>query len=171
MNKRFSILTTVHILTTTLLVGSLFGCATIVSKSKYPVAINSTPDGANITVVDKSGGTVFSGITPTTVTLKSSSGFFSKATYAVTFEKEGYSKQIARIEATLDGWYIGNVCIGWFPGFLLIDPLSGSMWKLDESVHASLTRSSISSVDEDGLHIVFLDDVPNDLRQHLVKIN
>ena len=159
------------LLTITLSVGCLSGCATIVSKSKYPVAINSTPDGANITVVDESGETVFSGTTPTTVSLKAAAGFFQKATYKVTFEKDDYTKQIARIEAELDGWYIGNVCIGWFPGFILIDPLSGSMWKLDESVHASLIRSSISSVDEDGLHIVFLDDVPTNLREHLVKIN
>ena len=35
--------------TITLLVVSLSGCVTLVSKSKYPVTINSTPEGANIT--------------------------------------------------------------------------------------------------------------------------
>ena len=159
------------LLTIILSVGCLSGCATIASKSKYLVAINSTPDSANITVVDKFGETVFSGTTPTTVSLKAAASFFEKATYKVTFEKDGYTKQIVRIEAELDGWYMGNICIGWFPGFILIDPLSGLMWKLDESVHASLIRSSISSADEDGLHVVFLDDVPTDLRQHLVKVN
>ena len=124
--------------TITLLVVSLSGCATIVSKSKYPVTISSTPDGANITVVDRSSQTVFIGKTPTTVTLKAGYEFFQKATYRITFDKSGYTKQIVGIEGELDNWYIGNFCVGGF-GFILIDPLSGSMWKLDENVHLTLS--------------------------------
>ena len=26
-------------------------------------------------------------------------------------EKDGYTKQVARIKAELDGWYMGNICI------------------------------------------------------------
>jgi len=39
-------------------------CASIVSKSKYPITINSRPSDAKITITDKKGVTVFSGLTP-----------------------------------------------------------------------------------------------------------
>ena len=54
------------------------GCASIVSKSSYPVVLDSDPDGATITVVNKSGDTIVRSTTPTSVTLKASKGFFSK---------------------------------------------------------------------------------------------
>ena len=100
------------VFTITLLVVSLSGCATLVSKSKYPVTINSTPDGTNITIVDRSDQTIFIGKTPTTVTLKAGHEFFQKATYRITFDKDGYTKQIVGIEGELDNWYIGNFCVG-----------------------------------------------------------
>ena len=65
-------------LAATLALGS---CASIVSKSRYPVAISSVPVGANITITDKHGKEVFSGVAPTAVTLKSGAGYFSKASY------------------------------------------------------------------------------------------
>src|SRR6187551_737610 len=61
------------------LLGSLLmfsGCASIVSESSYPVAIQSTPDFANFTITNKSGVTVQTGVTPTIVTLKAGAGYF-----------------------------------------------------------------------------------------------
>ena len=37
----------------------------------------------------------------------------------------------------MDGWYIGHILFGGLIGFLIIDPATGSMWKLNESVHVS----------------------------------
>ena len=44
------------------------GCSSIVSKSDYAVAISSAPEGASFVVTNKSGQTVESGVTPSTVT-------------------------------------------------------------------------------------------------------
>lgn len=51
-------------------------CASIVSKSSYPISINSTPSEAKITITDKKGIEVYRGNTPATLKLKAGSGFF-----------------------------------------------------------------------------------------------
>src|SRR5258706_11317663 len=52
-------------------------CASIVGKSVYPVAITSQPDQADISITDETGKTIFTGKTPTTVTLNTKAGYFS----------------------------------------------------------------------------------------------
>ena len=61
----------------------LSSCASIVSKSSYPITINSAPSEAQIVIKDKKGVEIFSGQTPATLKLKSGSGFFGKARYQV----------------------------------------------------------------------------------------
>jgi len=146
------------------------GCASIVSKSAYPVTISSKPPGANITIVNRSRETVFNGKTPTTVTLKAGAGYFKGENYTVTFEKEGYATHTAQIERGLDGWYIaGNLLFGGLIGWLIVDPATGAMWTL-KNLHADLT-SKTSSLQKEGLHIVTLDDVPEHFRSKMVKLN
>jgi len=147
------------------------GCASIVSKSNYPVAINSIPDGASITITDNNGQQIYKGKTPTTVTLRSGAGFFSGATYKVTFKKPGYEPQMAVIEKQLDGWYIGNILFGGFIGFLIVDPATGAMWKLPNSVNVTLAeKTSAFIIDGKELKVVFLDDVPVQLRSQMVRV-
>ena len=71
-------------ITSLLLAGVLLlsSCATIVSKRYYPISINSDPPEAKIIVTDKKGIEVYTGNTPSALTLKSG-GFFSKARYQV----------------------------------------------------------------------------------------
>ena len=38
----------------------------------------------------------------------------------------------------MDGWYIGNIVFGGLIGWLVVDPASGAMWKLQDSVHGNL---------------------------------
>ena len=156
------------------MVGFLSGCASIVSRSEYTVAINSSPDDAKITIVNESGCTVFSGRTPETVRLKAGAGFFSGSDYTITFEKEGYAKSTATIRRGIDPWYIvGNLAVGGLIGWLIVDPMTGAMWTLEDHVHINLQSSPTptSLRNEAGLHIISLDDVPTNLRPHLVKIN
>lgn len=148
------------------------GCASIVSKSQYPVSIRSNPEGAMATVRDSSGQAVHSGVTPTTVTLKAGNGYFRGQNYTVDFQKEGFSTTSAEIRRDLNGWYLGNIIFGGLIGMLIVDPATGAMWRLSDEVHGELLP--LQTTREDGeveLQILTLNDLPEDLREHLVLIN
>ncbi len=146
------------------------GCASVVSKSQYPINISSEPQGADITIVSKEGNTVFSGKTPTTVTLKAGAGYFKGEDYTVTFNKDGFASHTAQIVRGVDGWYIlGNIFVGGLIGWVIVDPATGAMWTLD-NMHADLSAQANSSQDK-TIHIVTLKDVPENLRSNMVKIN
>lgn len=115
------------------------GCASIISKSQYPVTINSNPPGAIVTIKNKSGAEIHKAQTPTTLTLNASAGFFSPAQYSMEFEKSGYQNAAATAQAGIDGWYVANILFGGLIGLLIVDPATGAMWKLDESVTSNLT--------------------------------
>lgn len=116
------------------------GCASIVSKSQYPVTINSNPSGATVTIKNKRGAEVQKATTPTTVTLAASAGFFSPANYSFQFEKEGYFPGSSSLSASMDGWYtLGNIVFGGLIGWLIVDPATGAMWKLDDTVYGNLS--------------------------------
>ena len=140
----------------------LTSCASIVSDSLYPVAVFSHPTEATLTINNKSGREIYRGKTPTTLTLSASDGFFSGERYTVTLKKDGYNPQVLTIASELDGWYIGNILFGGLIGLLIIDPLTGSMWKLPESRTATLTEETASLIIKDRnreLRIAFADDL------------
>jgi len=149
----------------------LTGCATIVGKDVFPLTINSNPDGANIIIVDESGKKMFSGTTPTTVTLAAGQSYFHAKAYSITFSKPGYAEQYATVKATLSGWYFGNILFGGLIGMLIVDPISGKMWKLQPDVTANLSQKLALNTDQPTLKIMTLNQVPERLRKHLVRIN
>jgi hypothetical protein len=65
--------------------------------------------------------------------LPSGKGFFTSATYTFTFEKEGYEPTIVTRSAKFNGWYIGNLVFGGPIGFLIVDPITGAMWRFNSS--------------------------------------
>jgi len=132
----------------TFLASSLFGCASIVSKSNWPVNVQSNPSGAKCVVAKESGTQLHSGETPMTVTLDSSSGFFSSAKYIVTCNKDGYQPSISQLSAGMNGWYFGNIIFGGLIGLLIVDPATGAMWKLDESHIVNLSTNTDSTIAE-----------------------
>lgn len=149
----------------------LSGCASIVSKGTYPISVNSTPSGAKITVKDKKGSDVFTGNTPANFKLKAGAGFFAKASYSVTFEMEGYESKTVPVNFSMDGWYVGNILFGGLIGFLIIDPASGAMWKLDtEFLNETLSGVS-TGTEEASLKVLELKDVPDSWESNLVRIN
>src|SRR5687768_11582137 len=109
----------------------LSSCASIVSKSNYPILINSHPSESSISITNSKGIEVYKGNTPATVVLKSSEGFFVRASYQVKFTKAGYEDKIVPVYCKLDGWYWGNFVFGGLIGFLIVDPATGAMYKLD----------------------------------------
>ena len=156
------------VVASTLLLNS---CASIVSKSNYPISINSTPSDAKISITNKKGIEIFKGATPANLKLKSGAGFFSKASYQVKFEKDGYETKIVPINFKLDGWYIGNIIFGGVIGFLIVDPATGAMYKLDtEFVNETLVKSA-STTENEELKIYTFNEIPSNWKEHLVLIS
>lgn len=149
----------------------LTGCASIVSKSEYPVNLRSNPDGANVTVRNRDGHTVFTGTTPTTVNLKAGAGFFSGENYIANFEKEGFDSTSIHIRRDIDLWYIGNIVFGGLIGFLIVDPATGAMWRLQSEVFVSMQKQTSSIENKERVKIILLDQVPMPIRSHMIRLN
>lgn len=157
-----------------LVCGSMFlsSCASIVSKSQYPVTINSTPSGAHVTVTDKSGHAIHNATTPTTVTLKSSSGYFQPASYTLNFDVNGKVIRTVPLKASMNGWYVGNIVFGGLIGIIIVDPLTGAMWSLSDNVNVDLNNKvASSSAEPRSLQIVQRNAIPKDWEGRLVAIN
>lgn len=157
-------------LAVTLALGS---CASIVSKTRYPVAINSVPVGADVTITNRAGKEVFVGKVPTAVTLKSGAGFFKKEIYTLKFKKEGYDDRLMTLEADLNGWYFGNIVFGGLIGMLIVDPATGAMYRIAQrDVQGVMAQSAQGSIlfKNEGLSIISTEDVPVNLREKMVLI-
>ncbi len=104
---------------------ALSSCASIVSKSNYSVNVRSETSPTKVDIRNREGKTVHTAMTPTTVTLPASSGYFQPEAY--TLETRSGSQEL---NGELDPWYLGNIIFGGLIGIILVDPLTGSMWKL-----------------------------------------
>jgi hypothetical protein len=144
-------------------------CCSIVSKSCYPVTISSNPPGANFTLKKASGLPMATGTTPATISLNSSEGYFKPAKYVVEFNRKGV-KQCIPFNASINGWYFGNLLFGGLIGLLIVDPATGSMWKLEDSVIATFNQTADTARGHE-IRIVTLDKVPLGMRKHLVSLN
>jgi hypothetical protein len=163
--------------TALIIITALTGCASIVSGSSQEVSINSKPEKADVRIFNNANVEIWNSKTPATVTLKRGDGFFKGADYRVEISKEGYETKTLMISSSINGgWYIaGNLIIGGFLGWIIIDPASGAMWKLEpESINVTLeeTLSEESSASgsrntQDGLIIVSREDIDDDVFEEL----
>ena len=93
----------IHVTSSVLLASIvLAGCASIVSQSEYPVAITSNPIGANFVVKRTNGMAVASGVTPATIVLSSSEGYFKPANNTVEFRRKGVFQSVP-LSAKING--------------------------------------------------------------------
>ena len=159
--------------TTTFFITIIFlfsSCASIVTKSTYPLSINSNPSSAKISITDKKGKEIYLGNTPAVVKLKAGAGFFSKAEYQVKFSSPGYDDRIVPVIFKLDGWYFGNIFLGGVLGMLIVDPATGAMWKIEtEFLNETLTKST-ASVDPE-MKIMNINEIPENWKTQLVRVN
>ncbi|MDR0894225.1 MAG: hypothetical protein LBN06_02835 [Prevotellaceae bacterium] len=144
-------------------------CASIVSHSSYPLTISSKPNGAKVVISNRDGMEIFSGITPTTVMLSASNGFFVKERYTFRLTLPHYESKTFTISAQLDGWYFGNLLFSGLIGMLIVDPATGAMWKIDPE-HIIVTLKPNTS-DETALTIMDISQIPEGWKEHLQKIN
>jgi len=164
--------------TKSLIIASLFtitcSCASIVSKTIYPVTIDSEPRGANVVIYNRRGLEVFKGGTPALVKLKPSAGFFQRAIYNIEISKDGYTTKKVEVTATLNGWYFGNLLFGGVIGFLIVDPATGAMYRLnDPAVYETLTAAKqTAAVNEQApqLKVYDINAIPTAWKSKLVAM-
>lgn len=152
------------------LVLSLTGCSSIISKTEYAVAIASEPPQSEFTVLNRDGAEVHSGITPATVTLKSSSGYFKGESYTIVFNKDGYSEKTFTMSSTVDGWYFGNILFGGLIGMLIVDPATGAMYNLPARVDVSLD-APLTDTSSKKITIATIDSLDPEQLANLVRLN
>lgn len=149
----------------------LAGCASIVSKSEYPVAITSNPIGADFVVKRKNGVPVASGVTPATIVLPASEGYFQPAKYTIEYKRKGVMQSVP-LTAKIDGWYFGNLLFGGvIIGMLIVDPATGAMWRLNDTAVATFQQTADSAPGQRALRIVDINKVPMKYRGQLVALN
>ena len=142
------------------------GCATIVSHTKWPVAIDSKPEGVHVSIRNKSGFEIFSGHTPTAARLKSGRGFFGKETYTVTLTHRGVEKRKITIKCMVNGWYFGNILFGGLIGLLIVDPATGAMYRLEsKDIYEDFTGDKTGQ-----LKILDVNSVPVEWKGCLVEL-
>lgn len=154
------------------LIFTFSNCATIVSKSSYPVMIHTDPKGATVQITDKKGKEVYRGSSPALVRLNAGAGYFSKAEYQVKISMNGYDAKVVPILFKVNGWYFGNLLIGGLIGMLIVDPATGAMWKIDTpGIQETLTRSVTPlTINEPVLKIIDVKDVPQQLKDNMIRI-
>lgn len=118
----------------------LASCATVMRENSQTIPIKANLEKVDIKILDKHGQSVFEGQTPTTINLKTAAGgYFDPQKYTVIASKDGYKTQTTIIDWHVSGWYYaGNILIGGLIGYLIIDPLTGDMYYLDEEVNLNL---------------------------------
>jgi len=153
------------------------GCATIVGDKTQLIPISSTPGAADIIITDEKGINIFKGQTPTSVTLHKSDGsYWGKKNYTVKISKAGFQPQIIPITASANGWYIGgNIIFGGLIGWFIVDPFNGAMYTLSpDQITSELevtTAAHHNNKEQGRISIVLIQDVPEELRGKMKKIN
>ncbi len=150
------------------------GCASIVSHGRWPVAVSSAPNGATVSIVDRGGKEVFTGVTPAAVELKSGAGFFQRAKYTLKFTMPGYETKTTALEADVNGWYFGNIVFGGLIGMLIVDPATGAMYRISQKeVQVGLVQTqafNVPGLAPNGLQIVSIAQIPVEQRHLLIPI-
>jgi hypothetical protein len=151
----------------------LNSCASIVSHTTWPVAISSMPQDADVVVTDLKGKEVARGKTPTAFQLRSGAGYFQKAVYTITFTKAGYDTKQLTLSSDINGWYFGNLVFGGVIGLLIVDPISGAMYRINQKdLQATLAETGKTSIAPlpGELKIMSVDEVPAELRSSMLPI-
>ena len=152
---------------------ALTGCATIVHSGPRSIPIASTPAGAKVSIYDRSDSLVMTNTTPFVASLESKYGYFKGQTYRLVFEMPGYSSTEIKLDASLSGWYFGNLVFGGLIGMLIVDPLTGAMYNLTpEKIEQHLSPSQAQLVREGkGVLVVLASEATQQERAQMVRIN
>lgn len=107
------------------------GCASIVHGGSREIIVNSTPQGAKVTVTKENTDiVVYQGVTPASIWLSPKKSYFKGQSYKLKLEIEGHHPSETIIKPQLSSWYIGNILFGGLIGMVIVDPQTGAMWDL-----------------------------------------
>jgi hypothetical protein len=106
-------------------------CASTITGCQWPLKIESNSRDVKVQIKNKNGQTVFSGYTPSSVNLKGSYRYFKKEDYTVKLYLSGKEDFVFPVKCKINEWYWFNIFIGGVLGMLIVDPLTGAMFKLD----------------------------------------
>jgi len=82
---------------------------------------------------------------------------------------DGYDEKVIPVEFAFNGWYIGNIVFGGLIGLLIVDPLTGAMYRLDMgSIHETLSKTTADA--GPSLKIMDINQIPDNWKDHLVVI-
>lgn len=106
----------------------LFSCASMFSDRVKNIPVTTNPDNANISVYSASGGKIFQGKSPCTISFDKSQLLNAK----VLISLKGYKDTEVLLGNTIEPWAIANGCFFIMPGFIIgggIDFLNGNLNK------------------------------------------
>lgn len=106
------------------------GCASIVHAGPRVIPVDSSPQGATVTIYDRDNRKVMQKTTPFVAELRPKYRYFGGQTYRFVFELSGHEKVERIVDSELSGWYFGNIVFGGLIGALIVDPLTGAMFNL-----------------------------------------
>lgn len=149
-------------------------CASIVSKSRWPFSVMTKPSAASVVITNKKGVEVYNGRTPMATRLKSGSSYFGPEKYKIVISKEGYETMVFEVKCTINGWYFGNIVFGGLIGMVIVDPITGAMYRLkSEGITETLKPVSATSQNstEPSLKIIDIQNITPSMKDQLVRIN
>ncbi|WP_193212728.1 hypothetical protein [Luteolibacter marinus] len=146
----------------------LSSCATIITQASRDVSIQSNPSGLSFTVVNSDGETVGAGMTPQTVRLSARGGYFKPAKYTVQVKRSGKVLGTHQVSAGINGWYFGNILIGGLVGMLIVDPLTGAMYRMPKTITVDAT--SLAGEGPRSLTIASIETLSPEQRATLVRL-
>lgn len=111
---------------------ALSGCGSMINGSTQNMSVSASPSNAKIELLSATGAKIFESSGSLKYNLKRSNGFFDGASYNIKISAPGFKEQLIPITSSASGWYIGgNILLGGFIGWLIVDPATGGMWSLD----------------------------------------
>lgn len=138
---------------------ALSGCASIFSGTTQDVAVRTT-QGAKFSVTNSYGSRVASGTVGedalASANLVRSVGYFSPQAYKMKISKIGYHPKIVEVDPGMNGWYFGNLLFGGFVGMVIVDPLTGAMFRLvprTDDAELQPTGEDIAALEAEAAYI------------------
>ncbi|KAB7689054.1 hypothetical protein GBN24_11945 [Plesiomonas shigelloides] len=146
------------------LVGSFLvsGCGSIINGSSQNMSVQAVPSSAKIQLISSNGSIISESNGSLFYNLKRSNGFFSGASYNIKVTEDGYQEQVIPLVSSASGWYLaGNIALGGFIGWLIVDPATGGMWALEAK----------NGQDIENLKVILLENASDKMMAKAKKIS